>query len=174
MSDANPPPLPEAVVLLAIATSRYTTALVARTIDEALALAATGRPTRIEVLYVDEDEGVRRAADTLKSDGFLGLDPQATTLSALAEHHKRLAQDRIREVRARVQPHGIAVQVEEVAGEFGPILEARARQAHYDVILLTRPRRPFLTRLLLGSEADEIARLGLDEPDQRVVVGENE
>ena len=164
----------EAIVLLALATSRYSASLVRRTVDEAQLLAATGRPTRIEVLYVDEDAGVRRAAATLKDDGFLGPDPQEAILEALAASHRRLARDRIAEVQEQAALHGIPVQVEEVVGEFSPLLEARATTGDYDVILLTRAQRPFIARLLLGSEADEIARLGRGEGDAKVVITEAE
>jgi nucleotide-binding universal stress UspA family protein len=174
MSDSNPSVVQDdpAVVLLALATSRYSAGLVHRTIDEALLLATAGRPVRIDVLYVDEDAGLRRAGATLKDDGFLGLDPQESILEALAESHRRLARDRINEVKELAAPHGIPVQVEELFGEFSPLLEARAASGDYDVILLTRVQRPFIARLLLGSEADEIARLGREQGDAKVVITE--
>lgn len=174
MSESNPTHVsPEqATVLLALATSRYSAGLVRRTIDEALLLAATGAAVRIEVLYVDEDAGVRRAGATLKDDGFLGADPQESILEALAESHRRLARDRIGQVQELAAPHGIPVVVEEAVGEFSPLLEARAASGRYDVILLTRVQRPFIARLLLGSEDDEIARLARGEGEAKVVITE--
>ena len=47
-----------------------------------------------------------------------------------------------------------------------------AQKLASDVILITRAERPFISRILFGSEADKVARLALRDGLGRVIIPE--
>jgi nucleotide-binding universal stress UspA family protein len=161
-------------ILLAVSTSRYSRALVTHAMDEAERQRADGHDVVLHVVNVVEDEDLDRVASSVGSEGFLGLGPQRDVLAALGAEHNRMAQRRVDEVRAAAEARDIPVEVDAVEGTFGDVVLARAQEIQADVILITRAERPFISRILFGSEADRVARLARKEGLGRVIIDEGD
>lgn len=159
-------------ILLGVSTSRYSTRLLDHTLEEAERLRSEGHEVGIDVLNVIEDDDLARVASSVGSEGFLGLGPQRDVLEALGKEHNRMAQRRVEEVRALAEEHGIAITVEEAHGDFADEVLRRAQDLGSDVILITRAERPFISRILFGSEADRVARLARRGGFARVIIDE--
>ena len=157
-------------ILLAVSTSRYSAHLVASTMAEAQRLQAGGDTVSIEVLYVIEDEELKRVSTTVGDEGFLGLSQQQDIFEALAAEHDRTALRRVAEVEAAGAEAGIAVTVTKVKGRFDAAVLGHAEAHGADVIFLTRADRPFISRFLFGSEADRVARLARSQGLAKVVI----
>ena len=159
-------------ILLGVSTSRYSTRLLSHTMEEAERLKEDGHTVAIDVVNVIEDEDLHKVANSVGSEGFLGLGPQRDVLEALGKEHNRMAQRRVDEVRALAEERGITVTVEEVRGSFAEVVLERAQELGSDVILITRAERPFISRILFGSEADRVARLARRDGLARVIIDE--
>ena len=159
-------------ILLGVSTSRYSTRLVTHTMDEADRLRSEGHDVSLHVVNVVEDEDLSRVASSVGSEGSLGLGPQRDVLEALGKEHNRMAKRRVDEVRAEAEDRGIAVTVEEARGNFAEVVLHRAQELGSDVILITRAERPFISRILFGSEADRVARLARRDGLARVIIDE--
>lgn len=159
-------------ILLGVSTSRYSTRLLDQTLDEARRLRAAGHEVVVDVLNVIEDEDLARVASSVGSEGFLGLGPQRDVLEALGKEHNRMAQRRVEEVRALAREHDIPLTEEEAHGSFADAVLERAQELGSDVILITRADRPFISRILFGSEADRVARLARRDGLARVIIDE--
>ena len=159
-------------ILLGVSTSRYSSRLLAHTMEEAERLRAEGHEVGIDVINVVEDEDLDKVASSVGSEGFLGLGPQRDVLEALGKEHNRMAQRRVDEVRALAEERGIPVTVEEARGSFAEVVLRRAQELGSDVILITRAERPFISRILFGSEADRVARLARRDGLARVIIDE--
>lgn len=159
-------------ILLGVSTSRYSERLVSHTMEEADRLRAEGHDVRVDVVNVVEDEDLAQVASSVGSEGFLGLGPQRDVLEALGAEHNRMAQRRVDEVRAMAESRGIPVTVEEGRGKFAEVVLQRAQDLESDIILITRAERPFISRILFGSEADRVARLARRDGLGRVIIDE--
>ncbi len=159
-------------ILLAVSTSRYSRALVGHAVDEAERQRADGHDVLLHVVNVVEDEDLDRVASSVGSEGFLGLGPQRDVLAALGAEHNRMAERRVDEVRAAAEARGVPVEVTTEEGQFGDVVLARAQATEADVILITRADRPFISRILFGSEADRVARLARKGGLGRVIIDE--
>lgn len=159
-------------ILLGVSTSRYSTQLVSHTLDEAERLRADGHTVHLDVVNVAEDDDLDRVASSVGSEGFLGLGPQRDVLEALGKEHNRMAQRRVDEVRTQAEARGITVTVEVARGDFAEVVLRRAQDLGSDVILITRAERPFISRILFGSEADRVARLARRDGLARVIIDE--
>lgn len=159
-------------ILLGVSTSRYSTRLLSHTMDEADRLRAEGHTVSLHVVNVVEDKDLERVANSVGSEGFLGLGPQRDVLEALGKEHNRMAKRRVDEVREQAEARGIPVTVEEAHGSFAEVVLERAQELGSDVILITRAERPFISRILFGSEADRVARLARQDGLARVIIDE--
>lgn len=159
-------------ILLAVSTTRYSQALVSHAMDEAARLQGQGHSVHIDVLYVIESDELERIGKMVGDEGFLGLSPQEDVLEALGAEHHRTATRRIEQVQAAASERGIAVHTLEEQGHFAAEVIAQAEQHDYEVILVTRADRPFISRFLFGSEADRVSRLARKEGLGRVIIDE--
>ncbi len=160
----------ERTILLAVSTTRYSQHLVASAMSEARRLRESGDTVRIDVLYVIEDEELRRVSSTVGDEGFLGLSPQQDIFDALAAEHDRTAMKRVDEVQEAAAEGGFPVEVHKESGRFDATVLQHAEQHKADVIFLTRADRPFISRFLFGSEADRVARLARSQGLAKVVI----
>jgi nucleotide-binding universal stress UspA family protein len=160
-------------ILLAVSTSRYSQHLVDLAMKEAERLASTG-PVAIDVLYILEQEDLQHISKRVGDQGFLGLSTTADVMSTLGAEHHRMALLRIDEVKAAAATQGFPVSVLEVTGRFVESVLKQAAEAHYETILITRADRPFVSRILFGSEADRVARMVQKEGLGHVIIDEDE
>ena len=162
----------EQPILLAISTSRYSQHLVDVAMREADRLHASGAEVTIEVLYVLEQEDLARIGKKVGDAGFLGVSTTDELLDTLAAEHHRTALQRIDEVKAAAAPKGYPVTVCQVTGRFVESVLKQAEEKAYETILLTRADRPFVSRILFGSEADRVARMARKEGLGHVIIDE--
>ena len=160
-------------ILLAVSTSRYSQHLVDLAMSEADRLASTGS-VAIDVLYILEEEDLQHISKRVGDQGFLGLTTTADVMSTLGAEHNRMALLRIDEVKAAAQERNFTVSVSEVTGRFVDTVLEQAGKTHYETILITRADRPFVSRILFGSEADRVARLVKKEGLGHVIIDEDE
>ncbi len=161
-------------ILLAISTTRYSRALVDTAVHEAELLEAAGHDVHFEVLYVIEGDELERIGKMVGDQGFLGLSPQNDVVKALGDEHHRMAMRRIEEARWAAQEKGFGIEVHEVTGRFRDVVISHAEKKHYEVILVSRADRPFISRFLFGSEADRVARLVREGNLGRVIIDDEE
>lgn len=159
-------------ILLAISTSRYSKHLVDLAITEAGRLGEGGTPVDIDVLYVQEEEDLARVGDKVGDSGFLGLSTTKDLLETLVAEHHRMALRRVDEIKSAAQERGLGVAVVEVKGRFVEQVLTQAEQHSYTTILITRADRPFISRILFGSEADRVARMAKKEGLGHVIIDE--
>lgn len=159
-------------ILLAVSTSRYSSRLVDLAMDEAARLQAGGAAVVIDVLNITEGEELARIGRSVGDEGFLGLDPQKDVLEALGQEHDRMARRRVEQVRAAAAARQIPTQVIPVDGRFADVVLEQAEQLKSDVILISRADRPFISRILFGSEADKVARLARRDGLGKVIIND--
>ena len=159
-------------ILLAVSTSRYSRHLVDTTIQEAKALRSAGHDVVIDLLIVQEHDELERVGERVGDVGFLGLSPQRDVLEALGQEHDRMARKMAQRVTDAATAEGFAVERTEVRGTFAETVLARAQALESDLILLTRADRPFISRILFGSEADTVARHARRDGLGRVIIDE--
>lgn len=160
-------------LLLAVSTSRYSEHLVGVAIAEAKRLSAAGA-VAIDVLYILEEEDLAHLGNRVGDQGFLGLSTTADLMTTLGEEHHRMALLRIEEVQQAAQVNGFDVSIEEVKGRFVECVLAHAGKTAYETILITRADRPFVSRILFGSEADRVARMVKREGLGHVIIDEED
>jgi nucleotide-binding universal stress UspA family protein len=95
-------------------------------------------------------------------------------ISTLAAEHHRMALLRIDEVKTAAATKGTPVSVMEVEGRFVESVLEQAGKAHYETILITRADRPFVSRILFGSEADRVARMVKKEGLGHVIIDDED
>jgi len=159
-------------ILLAVSTSRYSRHLVKTAVAEALRIREKGHDVRIDLLIVAERAELERVAQRVGDVGFLGLSPQKDVIEALGAEHDRMAHrmgTRVAEAAAEV---GVPVERTEVDGAFAETVIQHAEALQSDLILLTRADRPFISRILFGSDADTVARLARKGGLGRVIIDE--
>ena len=159
-------------ILLAVSTSRYSQHLVAQAMTEAARIQADGEVVEIDVLTIMETEELERVSAKVGDSGFLGLDPQAEVLRTLGEEHNRMALRRVEEIKKAAAEGGFNLNEHSVTGSFVEQVLEYAQKLASDVILITRAERPFISRILFGSEADKVARLALRDGLGRVIIPE--
>jgi len=159
-------------ILLAVSTSRYSRHLVDTAIQEASALRDAGDTVVIDLLIVTEQEELERVGQRVGDVGFLGLSPQRDVLDALGQEHDRMARKMAQRVIDAAEAHGFPVERTETDGTFAETVIARAQSHPCDLILLTRADRPFISRILFGSEADTVAKLARRDGLGRVIIDE--
>jgi len=159
-------------ILLAISTSRYSMHLVDQAITEAGRLKAEGAVVHIDVLYVQEAEDLARVGAKVGDSGFLGLTTTKDLLETLGAEHHRMALRRIDEIRTAANEHALGLTVQEVTGRFVEQVLKQAETSAYTTILITRADRPFISRILFGSEAERVARMARKEGLGHVIIDE--
>ena len=159
-------------ILLALSTSRYSRHLVQTAMDEARRFKHANDAVEIDVLYVIEEEELAEVSRKVGDVGFLGLTFQKDVLNVLGDEHHRTALRRVGEIQQQAGELAIAVNVEEVRGDFEEELVEKAEAKRYDVILISATERPFITRLLFGSEDERVARLFREENLGRLIIDE--
>lgn len=158
-------------ILLAVSTSRYSEHLVGQAMAEAKRLSTQGAVI-IDVLYILEEEDLAHLGNRVGDQGFLGLSTTADLMTTLGEEHHRMALLRIDEVTHAARESGFQVSVEEVTGRFVECVLNHAGKTAYETILITRADRPFVSRILFGSEADRVARMVKREGLGHVIIDE--
>ena len=146
-------------ILLAISTSRYSQNLVFQVMEEAKSGIEQGVQVQIDVLYVIEEEELKKVSDQIGSQAFWGPSIQKDVVEALGNEHHRMALQRIAEVQKEAREIDCEVNTFEVKGKFSTAVIKHAENHPCDVIFITRDDRPFISRVLFGSEADRVARL---------------
>ena len=159
-------------ILLAVSTSRYSRHLVDLAMREAQRLSAGD--VGIDVLYILEQEDLEHISKRVGDQGFLGVSTTADVMSTLGAEHHRMAMLRIDEVKAAAATQNVTVSVMEVTGRFVDNVLKQASETHYETILITRADRPFVSRILFGSEADRVARMVKKEGLGHVIIDEDE
>jgi len=162
-------------ILLAVSTSRYSRALVDLAMSEAEKLSDSGtKSVAIDVLYILEGEDLLHISHQVGDQGFLGLSTTADVISTLGAEHHRMALLRIDEVKEAAATKGTPVTVVEVEGRFVESVLKQAGEASYETILITRADRPFVSRILFGSEADRVARMVKKEGLGHVIIDDED
>ena len=156
-------------ILLAVSTSRYSRALVDLAMSEAEKLSASGTKQ-----VAIEGEDLLHISHRVGDQGFLGLSTTADVISTLGAEHHRMALLRIDEVKAAAATKGAPVSVKEVEGRFVESVLEQAGEVHYETILITRADRPFVSRILFGSEADRVARMVKKEGLGHVIIDDED
>jgi nucleotide-binding universal stress UspA family protein len=159
-------------ILLAVSTSRYSRHLVDTAVAEVEKARDEGHEVALDVLAIVETGDLERVSRSVGSEGFLGLGPQRDVLEALGREHDRMVRRRVEEVREAAAARDISVNVTEVQGTFVDTVIARAQELGSDVIVVTRADRPFISRILFGSDADKVARLAKRDGLGRVIIDE--
>ena len=159
-------------ILLAISTSRYSHKLVTHAIQEAVSLQEKGHEVKIDVLYVIEEDELKKVSAQIGSQAFWGSLVKNDVVDALGEEHHRMAMQRIDEIKIAAAQSNCLADVYEVKGTFSASVIRHAEANPCDVILLTRDDRPFISRFLFGSEADRVARLARKESIGKVIIDE--
>jgi len=157
-------------ILLAVSTSRYSRHLVDHTLHESARFREQGDEVIIDVLYVIEKDDLARVGQVVGDDGFLGVSPQQGVIDALGAEHNRMALKRVDEVRIEARRHELQVNVVRVKGRFVDQVLEHADRLKSDVILVTRAERPFISRILFGSECDRVARLARRDGLGQVII----
>lgn len=157
-------------ILLAVSTSRYSSRLVEQAMAEARRMQEAGAEVVIDVLNITERSELERIGRSVGDEGFLGLDPQKDVLEALGQEHDRMARRRVEQVRAAASAAGIETQVLNEDGRFVDAVLKAAEDLNSDIILITRADRPFISRILFGSEADTVARLARRDGLGKVII----
>ena len=157
-------------ILLAVSTSRYSRHLVATAVHEAKAMREAGDDVLIDLLIVQENDELERVSQRVGDVGFLGLSPQKDVLEALGEEHNRMARKMAQRVIEAAEAENFAVERTEVSGTFARTVLEHAQNTQSDLILLTRADRPFISRILFGSEADTVARHARRDGLGRVII----
>lgn len=157
-------------ILIAFSTTRYHRDLVGQAIDEARGLKQDGIEVAFELLYVLENQKLNEVVRSVGEDAFLGMGPQSQVLDTLAQEHHRMARKRIGDAADTAREQGFEVKVTEIEGDYAQRVHEAAAAQGYDVIYLTRADRPFISRLLFGSECEKVARLVRGEGVETVVI----
>lgn len=159
-------------ILLTVSTSRYSERLVDVAMREAQRMMDEGDRVVIDVLNIAEREDLDRIGRSVGDEGFLGLDMQRDVLDALGQEHDRMARRRVEQVKAAAATRGIETQVLAASGRFSELVLEYAEKLHSDIILITRADRPFISRILFGSDADKVARLARRDGLGKVIIDE--
>ena len=159
-------------ILLAISTSRYSRHLVDTAVQEVEKAKSSGHEVQLDVLAIVETDDLDRVSRSVGSEGFLGLGPQHDLLDALGREHNRMVRRRVDEIRIAASAREVAIAVVDVHGDFVETVIAQAQALGSDVILVTRADRPFISRILFGSDADKVARLAKRDGLGRVIIDE--
>lgn len=144
-------------VLLILSTTRYAKASLDGALDEAKALKDAGQDVALHVLYIRETDELAQVKSTVDGDAFLGQGPQAQIIESLEKQHHATAVRRIDRGRRGAEELGVPFSASEVQGDYQKLAQAEADK--HDVVYLCRADRPFISRLLFGSETDSVARL---------------
>ena len=121
---------------------------------------------------IAEREDLDRIGRSVGDEGFLGLDMQRDVLDALGQEHDRMARRRVEQVKAAAAIRGIETQVLAASGRFSELVLEYAEKLHSEIILITRADRPFISRILFGSDADKVARLARRDGLGKVIIDE--
>lgn len=167
------PTAPPRRILLAVSTSRYSSRLVDQAMAEATRLRDEGHDVVIDVLNVTERSDLEAIGRSVGDEGFLGLDPQRDVLAALGAEHDRMARRRVEQVRAAAAAAHIETQVITVDGRFADSVLQQAESLKSDIILISRADRPFISRILFGSDADKVARLARRDGLGKVIINDD-
>ncbi len=146
-------------ILIAFSTTRYHRDLMGQALVEAQSLRKGGSDVAFDLLYVLESRKLDEAVRSVGEDAFLGSGPQAQVLDTLAQEHHRMARKRIGEAADCARKEGFEVRVTEVDGDYAERVHEAASAEEVDILYLTRADRPFISRLLFGSECEKVARM---------------
>ena len=161
-------------ILLVMSTTRWSRTLVEHAVEEAAMMDAAGRTVELDVLYIIEQDELDRVHRTVGEAGFLGTRPQDEVTSVLLQEHLRVLHKRIAEVRKAVEDRGYATHLVEKRGAYEQLVREAAATGHYDVLLMTRSDKPFLSRFFFGSDSDRVARWLKEEGYGRAIVEDTE
>ena len=145
-------------VLLVLSTTRYAKKSLDGALEEAGRIAREEGHCGLHILYIRETEELARVKESVDDRAFLGAGPQDNILEHLEKQHHATAMRRIeRAQRGAEALEGVAFSADELQGDYTAL--AREHAVDFDVVYLCRADRPFVSRLLFGSETDAVARL---------------
>ena len=75
-------------------------------------------------------------------------------------------------MRAAAAAKGVTAEVTTVDGRFADVVLESAERLKSDIILISRADRPFISRILFGSEADKVARLARRDGLGKVIIND--
>ena len=84
-----------------------------------------------------------------------------------------MARRRVEQVRAAAAAAHIETQVITVDGRFADSVLQQAEALKSDIILISRADRPFISRILFGSDADKVARLARRDGLGKVIINDD-
>jgi nucleotide-binding universal stress UspA family protein len=121
------------------------------------ALAAAGREeAELVALYILDTVESGDVEARISDEGFLGEAPAGKLLRAVRRERKRQAVGELAEVARRAAQAGVTCRTELVEGEFvSRALDAAQVEAPF-VIYVARRGRPALSRLVSGSQVEEL------------------
>ena len=137
---------------------------------EAERFRAAGDDVILDLLIVRETEELARVGQRVGDIGFLGLSAQQDVIEALGAEHDRMANIIADRILESAHTANIPVARTQVEGTFAESVLETAEQHQSDLILLTRSDRPFISRILFGSEADTVAKMARREGLGRVII----
>ena len=138
-------------VLLILTASRISPALV----EEALAVAEKENAELVTVFILDTIEALE-VHDRVSDEGFLGGAASGRLLRELRRERKRQGMLELADVSHLAEARGVLHRSDLVEGDFLTCaLEAAQREAA-EVIFVAKRERPAISRLVSGSEVEEL------------------
>ena len=138
-------------VLLILSASRMSTACADDAVD-----AAEREHSELVVLFILDAVHALDVQDRLADTGFLGKAPSGRFLLAVRREHKRRGDVVLAEIAAEAERRGIPCRTEFVEGDFLTRSLEAARKESAAVIFVAKRDRPAISRLVSGSEAQEL------------------
>ncbi len=138
-------------VLLILAASRVSRSCV----DDALATAEREN-AELVALFILDTVGPRDVGERVSHEGFLGEAPSERLLRALRRERKRQGMLELGVIAGRAERRGIAHRTDLVEGDFLTRALEAAQSEAAEVIFVARRDRPALSRLVSGSQVDEL------------------
>ncbi|HJN77431.1 MAG TPA: hypothetical protein QGF58_26135 [Myxococcota bacterium] len=155
-------------VLLILSTTRYAKASLDGALSEAASIASVDGSAGLHILYIRETEELARVKSSVDDRAFLGMSPQDHILESLEKQHHATAMRRLeRAKRGASTLDGVVFSAEEIQGDYAELAGEAA--VDFDVVYLCRADRPFVSRLLFGSDTDTVARLVRSEGGKVIV-----
>jgi nucleotide-binding universal stress UspA family protein len=138
-------------VLLILSVSRVSPTCV----DDALATAEKEN-AELVALYIVDTVGPRGVQEQVSHEGFLGEAPSGRLLRALRRERKRQGTNELAEIARRAEERGIECRTDLVEGEFLSRALTAAQTEAPAVIFVAKRERAALSRLVSGSQAEEL------------------
>lgn len=138
-------------ILLLLSPSRLSSTCV----EQALR-AAAAPDTSLSVVFILDTSMSEDVRARLKDLGFLGKLPSAQLLDEVRGEQERQGRQELARIEAEAERAGVSLSTSLVTGDFLSTSLEIARSETADVIFVARRERPRLSRLIGGSDAEDL------------------